>query len=122
MLSKDPWIQCGRKRIRWDILYRSIDRGSGESRTSGEIRSDATCNEEEDGECMEVTHAIEENESEEDEDEKSQCSSEMWSEATSNEEEDGERMSETSWGRTRNFILVGFACMGDHDEDFALGL
>lgn len=26
--------------------------------------------------------------------------------------------SETSWGITRHFTLVGFACMGDHDEFF----
>jgi hypothetical protein len=24
VLSKDPWIQCGRKRIRWDILHEAI--------------------------------------------------------------------------------------------------
>ncbi|PMD16845.1 HET-domain-containing protein [Hyaloscypha hepaticicola] len=76
VLSKDPWIQCGRKRIRSDVLHGSLRKGRDFQRLSW---SDIPGNEEEDRERMEVTHAIEPIESEEEEDEKSQNSSETWS-------------------------------------------
>jgi hypothetical protein len=86
VLSKAPWIQCGRKRIRWDILHES---SIGLPGSSSENWSYIIRNEEDDGEQMEVTHAIDGIESEEEEDEKSQSSSENWSGLTSSEEEYG---------------------------------
>ena len=69
VLSKDPWIQCGRKRIRWDVLAGVLVWGEEKPQSSSESWSDVPNNKEEDGERMEVTDAIRGNESEEDESE-----------------------------------------------------
>ena len=39
VLSKDPWIQCGRKRIRWDILHKAIV-GQEDEKNQSEKTSD----------------------------------------------------------------------------------
>jgi len=65
VLSKDPWIQCGRKRIRWDILHEAVVRQEDEkSQSSSENGSDAISEEEEKDKGIEVTDAMDDYESE----------------------------------------------------------
>jgi hypothetical protein len=101
VLSKDPWIQCGRKRIRWDILHEAVVRQEDEkSQSSSENGSDAISEEEEKDKGIEVTDAMDEYESEDYESEEYEGEENNDNYASSNEAVVIKRFSDMNAART----------------------